>query len=109
METLMKSTSDIMHTEDILVEAIRDIIKDEIKSHIKGKLETNPELKKEFKDAVGSMLEAKAQEAYALIKLAKCTAKLGLESMPPHMREQLAKELVGLFEKEINAVLEKTI
>ena len=67
------------------------------------------ELKKEFKEAVGSLFEAKAKEAYALIKLAKCTAKLGLESIPPQMREQLFKELINIFEKEINAVLEKTL
>ena len=109
LDTLVKSTSDIIHTEDLIIESVRDIVKDEIKSHIKSKLESNPELRKEFKDAVGSLFEAKAKEAYALLKIAKCSAKLGLESMPPQMKEQLVQEMVGIFEKEMNTLLEKTM
>ena len=107
METIMKNTSDIVHTEDVMIEAVRDIIKDEIKGHIKDKLDANPELKAEFKEAINSLFEAKAQEVIALVKVAKCTAKLGLESIPPHMRESLVKELVSIFEKEIGSLLEK--
>jgi len=109
VETMIKSASEIVHTEDIMIEAVRDIIKDEIKNHIKGKLETNPELKAEFKEAINALFEAKAKEAYALVKLAKSTAKLGLESLPPQMKEQLMRELISIFEKELNVILEKTL
>lgn len=109
LDSLVKKTTEIVHTEDLMIDAVRDIIKDEIKDHIKSKLDHNPELKKEFKEGIGSLFEAKAKEAYALVKLAKCTAKLGLESLPPHMKEQLINEFVSIFENEINAVLEKTI
>lgn len=109
INSLLKGTTGVLHTEDILVEAAKDLVKDEIKRYIREKIESKPELKEEIKGAVGDFIEAKMKEAQALVKIAKSGAKLGLELVPEHLREEMAKELLSVFEKEINAVLEKTI
>lgn len=82
IDSLLKGTRDIIHTEDLAIEAVRDLVKDEIKKYIKEKLNANPALKKELKAAVKDLLEAKIKEAFALVKVGKCAAKLGLELVP---------------------------
>jgi hypothetical protein len=68
-------------------------------------LNADPELRKEFKDAVGMYFEAKVKEAYAGVKLAKSSAKLGLELIPEHMRDEMSKEL----QQELIKIVEKTM
>ena len=48
-------------------------------------------------------------EAYALMKIAKSGAKLGLELVPPHLREKLTREIASVFEKEIAAIMERAL
>ena len=43
---------ELMATEDILLEAVRDLVKDEIKTYIRDKVESDAELKEELKDAI---------------------------------------------------------
>lgn len=107
--SVLREAADLLHTEDFVIEAVQDLIKDEIKKYIKQKIDDNPQLKKEMKEAVGELMEAKVKEAYTLIKLSKCSAKLGLELVPPHMREKMMKEFVGMFQKELETVLEKAL
>jgi Ribonuclease G/E len=109
VELALKQTKGLLHSEDILVEAVRDLVKDEIKRYVREKLEGRPELKEELKAAVAEMMEAKIKEAAALVKMAKAGAKLGLELVPPHLREEVTKDLVGMFEKEISVLMEKTL
>jgi len=92
-----------------LVEAIKDLMKDEIKRYVKDKLEKNPEVKAELKEAVGELMEAKIREAYALVKIAKSGAKLGLDLVPPHLRAGMTRELVSIFEKEMSDLMERTL
>jgi hypothetical protein len=108
LEPFIKASGGGLRTEDIVIEAVRDLIKDEIKRYIRGKLESNPELKEEVKNAVSDFIEAKVKEGYALVKMAKCGAKLGMELVPEKLKDELAKELVSIFEKEIGAVIDKT-
>ncbi|HKZ49081.1 MAG TPA: hypothetical protein VJ397_09915 [Thermoplasmata archaeon] len=109
VEKLLKETGGILHSEDLILEALRDMMKDEIKAYVRGKVDANPALKKEIKDAVGELLEAKILEAYALMKIAKSGAKLGLELVPPHLREKLTREIASVFEKEIAAIMERAL
>lgn len=107
LSSVMKS--DIVHTEDIILDAVRDLVRDEIKMYICDKLDKNPKLKEEMKKAVSELIEAKIKEAYALVKIGKCSAKLGLDLVPEHLRKVMMKELASLFEEEIGAIMEKTI
>jgi hypothetical protein len=107
-ERLLRQTAGVVHTEDILVEAVRDLVKDEIKRYIRERLEGNPALRDELKGAVGELMEAKLKEAYAFLRIAKASAKLGLELVPRHLRGEVTKELAGIIEKEMAAILERT-
>ncbi len=109
IDKLLKSTTGLIRAEDIALEAVRDLVKDEIKKYILEKLNSNPELKRELKKAVEEYLEAKIKEIFAMVKIGKSAAKLGLELVPSHLREDVKKDLVSIFEKEINMILERTL
>lgn len=103
---LMKNKfPDLIGGEELVLEAGREMIKEELKDHIRKRLEADPALKKEIKDAVGMYFEAKVMEAYANIKLAKASAKLGINLLPEHMRKDITKEV----EKELVTIVDKMI
>ena len=52
---------DLMSTEDLVIEAFRDLLKDELKLHIRNKVDADPELKEEIKDAVSYYFQSKAR------------------------------------------------
>lgn len=106
VEKVLRDTMGAVHTEDLLVEAVRDLVKDEVKAYVRAALERNPDLKAEIRDAVKDVMQAKLQEAYAFAKLAKAGVKLGLELVPPDMRAEVTKELARIIEKEVGAILE---
>jgi len=105
-EKLLRDTMGAMHTEDLLVEALRDLVKDEVKAYVRARLDANPDLKGEIKAAVKDLMEAKIREAYAFVKLAKAGAKLGLELVPPEMRTEVTRELARIIEKEVASLME---
>lgn len=109
LELALKQTRGLIQAEDILVEIIKDMVKDEVKQRVREKLEANPELKEELKTGISEFLEAKIKETAALLKIAKAGARLGLELVPPHLREEMTKDLIDIFQKEINALMEKTL
>jgi hypothetical protein len=102
---LSGSMKNLIGSEELIIEIARELVKDEIKRIIREKLNADPELRKEFKDAVGMYFEAKVKEAYAGVKLAKSSAKLGLELIPEHMRDEMSKEL----QQELIKIVEKTM
>ncbi len=102
---LKEGLYDIFGGEDILIDAARDLIREEIKDYIRARLNESPDLKKEFKEAVGMYFEAKLMEAFANIKLVKAGAKLGLEMVPKKMKTRMSKEL----EDELTKILEKAL
>ena len=59
---------DLMSTEDLVIEAFRDLVKDELKTHIRNKVEADPELKAEIKEAVSYYFQSKARSVYAELK-----------------------------------------
>lgn len=108
VQKILKTTEEVLSPEDFIVDATKELIKDEIKEYLRAKMKENPEIKKEFQEAIVILVEARMREMYAIAKIAKCSAKLGLAAMPPEMKEELVKNFVGLFEKELNQILEKT-
>jgi hypothetical protein len=107
MDTMLKSTIGVSNTEDLVIEAVRDLVKDEIKKYIRQKIEENPAIKREIKEAIAEFIDAKAREAYAVVKLGKAAAELGVQVVPPEMKEKLGKDLASLVEKEMTQVFEK--
>lgn len=108
ISSLLKGTKTMLSSETLLVDAVQELVKDEVKRTIREKLEASPELRNELKQAVAELMEAKVHEAYALLKIGKVGAKVGIELVPPHLRKEIGKELVSLFEKEVTRMLEQT-
>jgi len=109
IEDMLSESTEMLHTENLVVEALRDMVKDEVKKYIRKRLDENPELKNEMKAAVEELMEAKIKEGYALMKLAKAGVKLGMELVPPKMREEFSKDLVSIIQKEIGGFMERTL
>lgn len=108
ISTVLKSTKTMLSSETLLVEAVQEMVKDEVKKALREKLEASPELKKELRQAVTELMEAKVHEAYALLKIGKVGAKIGIEMVPPNLRKEIGQEIVSLFEKEVARMLEQT-
>jgi hypothetical protein len=102
---LKEGLYDIFGGEDLLIDAARDLIREEIKGYIRERLEESPEIKREFKDAIGMYFEAKLMEAFANVKLVKAGTKLGLDMIPEKMKTRMSKEL----EEELTKLLEKAL
>jgi hypothetical protein len=81
-------------------------VKEEVKRYIRDRLEERPALKEELKAGVAALLEAKVKEASALLLIAKSGAKLGVELVPAHLRQEVARELMDALERDLTTVLE---
>ncbi|UCG70687.1 MAG: hypothetical protein JSV09_06635 [Thermoplasmata archaeon] len=106
-QILKGAVTDIMPQKDLVIEAVHDLVRDEIKRYIRQKLDEDPELKKEIKDAINEYLSAKVKEINAALRLAKSGAKLGLNLIPDHLRQEVSRDIVSLFEKEMGDMLER--
>lgn len=105
IKEIINKTGVALQIENIMMESFRDLLKDEIKNRMKETLEKNPDIKKEIGEAVETLIEARLKEAYALIKLAKASSKLGLEASPPKIREEMIRSFTSLFEKELMEIM----
>ena len=106
---LGSQVKELMATEDILLEAVRDLVKDEIKTYIREKVDSDTELKEELKDAISYYFNAKARSIYAELKASRAAARLGLRILPDELQGEVGEALVGLFEKELGNLLEKAL
>ena len=106
---LGSQVKELMATEDILLEAVRDLVKDEIKTYIRQKVDADEELKGELKDAISYYFNAKARSVYAEWKASRAAARLGLRILPDELQGEVGEALVGLFEKELGNLLEKAL
>ena len=100
---------DLMSTEDLVIEAFRDLVKDELKSHIRNKVEADPELKAEIKEAVSYYFQSKARSIYAELKATRAATRLGLRLLPDDLQGEVGEALVSLFEKELGTLLEQAL
>jgi len=107
ISSVLKGTRTMLSSETLLVEAVQDLVREEVKKQIKEKLDASPELRKELKEAVKDLMEAKIHEAYAVLKIGKVGAKIGIELVPPELRKEIGHEIVSIFEKEVNKMLDQ--
>jgi hypothetical protein len=106
---LGSQVKELMATEDILIEAVRDMVKDEIKTYIREKVDADEDLKGEIKEAISYYFNAKARSVYAELKASRAAARLGLRILPDELQGEVGEALVGLFEKELGNLLEKAL
>lgn len=109
IDVLLKSTRDLLRPEEIVQEATRDIVKAEIRSHLEKTLSDDPKLAQDLRDAVRALLEARAMEYAALLKVGTCTARLGLAALPPKVREALTKDVFDLISRELGQIVERSL
>lgn len=107
LDVLLRGAGELMHPEEILAEATRDLVKEEIRHHLERKLKENPELAKELKAAVHDLLEARAMEYAALIRVTATTARLGFAAAPDSVKGVLARDVASLLSRELNSLVDK--
>ena len=109
IDVLLRGTRDLLRPEEIVREATRDIVKAEIRAHLERTLREDPKLSQDLHDAVRGLLEARAMEYAALLRMGTITARLGLAAMPPKVREAITKDVVDLFSRELGQIVEKSL
>ncbi len=103
--SLLKGPIQAFQPEDLLVEAVRDLVKEEMKKRVRSTLDSDPELRAELKGAVSELMEARVREMYAMVKIAKCGAELGIKMVPKEIRERMEKDIADALEKEVQQVI----
>jgi hypothetical protein len=109
IDILLKSTQDLLRPEQLVQEATRDIVKEEIRHHLEKTLSEDPKLAQDLKDAVRGLLEARALEYAAILKMGTVTARLGIASLPPNIRAALTKDIVDLISRELGQIVERSL
>lgn len=109
IEMLLKSTQDLLRPEELVREATRDIVKSEIRAHLEKTLGEDPKLAQDLKDAVRALLEARALEYAALLKVGTCTARLGIAAVPANIRAALTKDIIDLIGRELGQIVERSL
>lgn len=87
--SIQSQLQELLSTEDLVIEAFRDLVKDELKSHIRSKVEEDPELKAEIKEAVGYYFQSKARSIYAELKATRAATRLGLRLLPDDLQGEV--------------------
>jgi len=109
IDVLLKSTQDLLRPEELVREATHDIVKEEIRRHLDKTLREDPKLAQDLRDAVRALLEARAMEYAALLRVGTCTARLGIASLPPNIRTALTKDIVELVSRELGHIVERSL
>ena len=109
IDSLLKSSRELLRPEEIVREAIRDVVKDEVRHHLEKTLKEDPKLAHDLKEAVRSLLEARALEYAAVLRIGALAARLGLAAAPPEIRTRLTREVIDIFSREIGQIVEKSL
>lgn len=109
LDLLVRSTRDLLRPEEIVRDATRDIIKDEIRHHIEKTLRDDPKLSQDLREAVRQLMEARALEYAALIRVGTLTARLGLSTLPENVRRMLTQDIANLVSRELGEIVEKSL
>ena len=106
MENAIKQALSSIQTEDLLVEAARDMVKDEIKRYVRAQLESNSDIQQQISEAVREMMEAKMRERQERIDRAQESMDLGMvTTMPSDMRKRLSQDIARLV--RMNQIYDK--
>jgi hypothetical protein len=109
IDLIVRSTRDLLRPEELVREATRDLVKEEIRRHLEKTLREDPKLAQDLKDAVRDLLEARAREYSAVVRVGAATARLGLSALPPDVRRALTEDIVNLVSKEIGQIVERSL
>ncbi|NPA75009.1 MAG: hypothetical protein GXO25_02870 [Euryarchaeota archaeon] len=109
VENLIKKSEEILPSEELFIDAVRDLMKDEIKEYLKEQMKENPQIKENIRKGMLLYIEAKIKESEAVTVLMKALGELGVLTLPPEMRQEILGTMYSTFKKEIDEIIEKTI
>ncbi len=109
LDLLVRSTQDLLRPEELVSEATRDIVKDEIRHYIEKKLKDDPRLAADLREAIHQLLEARAREYGALLRVGALTARLGVSTLPEDVRRAISQQIVGFASSELGQIAEKAL
>ena len=109
IDILLRSTRELLRPEEIVREATRDIVKAEVREHLEKTLREDTQLARDLHDAVKGLLEARAMEYAALLRMGTVTARLGMAALPTNVREAMTKDIVALISRELGLIVEKSL
>ncbi len=104
---LTRESGRLIDTEGLFIQAMQDIVKDEIKRKVYSRIDRDPKLKEQIRIAVEDLFEARIKETYALMRLGKIAARVGIELIPGDLKEDVAKEFTSILEREITEIFQK--
>ncbi|MCL4328906.1 MAG: nitrite reductase [Candidatus Thermoplasmatota archaeon] len=96
-------------SEELFLEAVRDMMKDIIKEFVRNRVDRDSELKDLIVEALKEFLDAKIKEYDSMAKMAKITAKIGITAAPSEVKEEALNDVMATFRKEIEEVIRKTL
>ncbi len=105
--SLLKSPMQAFRPEELVVEAIRELVKEEIKTRIRKALDSDERLRADLKKAVADLMDARVREVYAMVAIGKCGAELGLKLVPEELKEKMEREIATLLAKEAERVIDR--
>ena len=106
LDKYIKGFLKTMPSEDMFMEAIREIIKDLVKELIRRKINDDPKLKSDIAEMMQEYFESKVKEYDSM---AKITAKIGLISAPDSIKDEAMKDIMETFKKEIQEIILRTL
>ncbi len=109
MDKLIKKSEELLPSEELFMEAVREMMKDQIKNYLKQKMNENPKIRDAIREAMLDYVAAKVKESEAIAKLVKAYAQLGIMTLPSDMKSEIISTLYSTFKDEIDEVIEKTI
>ncbi|MCL4332394.1 MAG: nitrite reductase [Candidatus Thermoplasmatota archaeon] len=96
-------------SEELFFEAVRDLMKDLIKEFLKKRINSDPELKELVIEALKGFIDAKLREYGSMAKMAKLTAKVGLNVAPSEIKDEALNNIMETFQSEIEEIIRKTL
>ena len=96
-------------SEEMYLEAVRDVFKDLIKEYIRKRINEDDELKNQIAEVLEEFMEAKIKEDDSIAKMAKITAKIGILSTPKGIKEEAINDFMNTFKNEIDEIIKRTL
>ena len=98
-------------SEELFFEAVRDLMKDLIKEFLKKRINSDPELKELVIEALKGFIDAKLREYGSMAKMAKLTAKVGLNvaTAPKSIKDEAMTDFLSSFQSEIEEIIKRTL
>ncbi|KJE48913.1 MULTISPECIES: hypothetical protein [Acidiplasma] len=109
IDNYIKSILETAPSEEMYIEAVRDVFKDLIKEYIRKKINEDEDLKRQIEDVLEEFMEARIKQYDSMAKMAKITAKIGILSAPKNIKDEAINDFLNTFKNEIDEIIKRTL